>query len=130
MDPALALALYTLLAVLTPLLMIVLNVLLAPYGKGGRNKRVSFECGQRPIKWREAAFPVEYFPYAIIYVAYAVVGLIAFLAALAVAEHPELLVRVSVFLAALSAGAAYLGFSLRRLPQRLWGGVEDVEGDS
>ncbi len=115
----LALSLYTLLAFLTLLVMLLLNLVLAPR-ESRRGKRVGFECGQKPLEWRWTAFPVEYFPYALIYIAYAVIGVIAFLSALTITAHPELVERVLVFLAALSVGALYLGATLRRLPQRLW----------
>ena len=124
MSKELALLLYVIFAIFMPELMLILNVFLAPRGGSRRFQKIGFESGQRPIRWFRAAFPVEYFPYAIIYLAYAVVGLVAFLSALAVAQRPELIDRVLVFLGALSVGAAYLGWSLKRLPQSLWRGEE------
>ncbi len=122
MGKELALTLYVIFAVFMPELMLILNVFLAPRRRNSRFQRIGFESGQRPIRWFRSAFPVEYFPYAIIYLAYAVVGLVAFLSALAVSRSPELMDRVLVFLGALSVGAVFLGWSLRRLPQSLWRG--------
>ncbi|MCS6785025.1 MAG: NADH-quinone oxidoreductase subunit A [Candidatus Caldarchaeum sp.] len=113
-----ALIYYTILSALLPVLLVLGSKLLAPK-KTSRRKRLSFESGQVPFEWVESSFPVEYFPYAIVYVAYAVIALAVFLSVVAVIDNPASALNVVLLLAVLSASSVYAAFTLKDLPQRL-----------
>ena len=113
-----ALIYYIILSAILPVILLVVNMLLSPR-KSSRRKGLPFESGQVPFEWRSTSFPMEYFPYAIIYVAYAVLAILVFLTSLALIESPEAALRVVILLAVLSASSIYLAFSLGDLSQRL-----------
>lgn len=112
------LVIYAALTALLPVLLIVLNALIIPRRRT-KVKELAFECGQPPMEWKSASFPVEYFPYALIYIAYAVVAIIAFLSAVSLIDSPQSGVRVIMFLAILSVSAVYMSFQLPRIRQRI-----------
>ncbi len=118
MSPLLAFILYVILAVATVALMSILPIILAPW-KGTIKKKVLFECGQTPLPWREEAFPYEYFPYLIIYVAYAVVGILIFISSMVLIETPYIADRVLLIFGALTVGAFFIGLQLRELKQKI-----------
>jgi len=113
-----ALIYYAVLSAALPLILLLANKLLAS-GRSGRRKKLSFESGQVPFEWTESSFPVEYFPYALIYIAYAVISIVVFLSAVSVIDSPESSFNVVLLLAVLSASSIYAAFSLKELPQRL-----------
>jgi len=117
-SPLLAFILYVILAVATVALMSILPIILAPW-KGTIKKKVLFECGQTPLPWREEAFPYEYFPYLIIYVAYAVVGILIFISSMVLIETPYIADRVLLIFGALTVGAFFIGLQLRELKQKI-----------
>ncbi|MEM1584526.1 MAG: NADH-quinone oxidoreductase subunit A [Nitrososphaerota archaeon] len=118
MQPLLAFTIYFILAVATVALMAVLPLILAPW-KPSIKKKVSFECGQTPLPWREEAFPFEYFPYLIIYVAYAVIGVVAFISSMMLEETPYLADRIIIAFGSLTIGAFFIGMQLRELKQKV-----------
>lgn len=118
MSSLLTLIIYIILAAATVELMSILPIILAPW-KPSIKKKVLFECGQTPIPWREEAFPYEYFPYLIIYVAYAVVGIVVFISSLILIEIPYLADRVLIFFGSLTIGAFFIGLQLRGLKQKV-----------
>ncbi|MEM3397915.1 MAG: NADH-quinone oxidoreductase subunit A [Nitrososphaerota archaeon] len=118
MQPLLAFIIYLILAVATVALMAVLPLILAPW-KPSIKKKVSFECGQTPLPWREEAFPFEYFPYLIIYVAYAVIGVVAFISSMMLEETPYLADRIIIAFGSLTIGAFFIGMQLRELKQKV-----------
>ncbi len=81
-DPFL---LYVILVLLAPDLFYIVSWLIAP-SRPSRIKRMAFESGQAPIRSALSSFPLEYFPYVIIYIAYAVVSVLVFFSLLAVLE--------------------------------------------
>ncbi len=118
MSPLLTFTLYVILAVATVVLMSILPIILAPW-KGSIKKKVPFECGQTPLPWREEAFPYEYFPYLIIYVAYAVVGVLVFISSMVLIETPYVADRILLIFGALTIGAFFIGLQLRELKQKI-----------
>lgn len=118
MSPLLAFIIYVILAVATVALMSILPIILAPW-KGSIKKKVHFECGQTPLPWREEAFPYEYFPYLIIYVAYAVVGVLVFISSMVLIEMPYIADRILLIFGALTIGAFFIGLQLRELKQKI-----------
>lgn len=121
LSPLLAFALYVVFAVVTVAIMAVLPLILAPW-KPTIKKKISFECGQTPLPWREEAFPYEYFPYLIIYVAYAVLGVVVFISSIVLTEAPYLADRILILFGSLTVGAFFAGLQLRELKQRLSAG--------
>lgn len=118
-DTALwTLLLYTVLTIIAPPIFYLLSVLLAPK-RPSRVKRMLFESGQTPIPVRESSFPIEYFPYVIIYIAYAVFAVAAFIVVLDMLRLGESLLRGILILAALTAGSIYVSTQLPALKQRL-----------
>ncbi|MEM4641829.1 MAG: NADH-quinone oxidoreductase subunit A [Candidatus Caldarchaeum sp.] len=113
-----SLIIYIVVSALLPVLLIIGSKLLSPK-KPARRKKLSFESGQVPFGWTESSFPVEYFPYAIIYIAYAVIALAVFLSVVAVIDNPGAALNVVVLLAVLSASSIYAAATLKNLPQRL-----------
>lgn len=118
MSPLLALILYIILGVATVALMAVLPLMLAPW-KGSVKKKVSFECGQTPLPWIEEAFPYEYFPYLIIYVSYAVIGIAIFISSTVLIEAPFVADRILIVFGALTIGAFFIGLRLKELKQKI-----------
>lgn len=118
MSPLLAFILYVVLAVATIVLMAILPLILAPW-KPLIKKKVSFECGQTPLSWKEEAFPFEYFPYLIIYVAYAIIGVVVFISSIILIETPYLADRIIIVLGSLTIGAFFIGLQLRELKQKI-----------
>jgi len=118
MSPLLILILYVILAVATVGLMAVLPLILAPW-KPLIKKKVLFECGQTPLPWREEAFPYEYFPYLIIYIAYAVAGVIIFISSMMLINMPYIADRILIVFGSLTIGAFFIGLQLRELKQRI-----------
>lgn len=118
MSPLLAFILYVVLAVATIVLMAILPLILAPW-KPLIKKKVSFECGQTPLPWKEEAFPFEYFPYLIIYVAYAIIGVVVFISSIILIETPYLADRIIIVLGSLTIGAFFIGLQLRELKQKI-----------
>ncbi len=113
-----ALIIYLVLVVILPILFWGMNKLLGPR-RPQRKKSIAFECGQEPMRWRPSPFPFEYFPYAIIYVAYAVLAIVAFLTSVTLIDRPDAALRVILILAIISASSIYLALNLRDLGQRL-----------
>lgn len=118
MSSLLAFIIYVVLAVATVALMAILPLILAPW-RPSIKKRVSFECGQTPLPWREEAFPFEYFPYLIIYVAYAVIGVLVFISSMMLIETPYLADRIIIAFGSLTIGAFFIGLQLRELKQKV-----------
>ena len=118
MSPPLTLILYVILAIATVGLMAVLPLILAPW-EPLIKKKVLFECGQTPLPWREEAFPYEYFPYLIIYIAYAVVGVVVFISSMMLIEMPYIADRILIVFGSLTIGAFFIGLQLRELKQRI-----------
>lgn len=110
--------LYVILVLLAPFGFYEISVLLAP-NRPIRTKRMPFESGQTPLPWRVSAFPVEYFPYVIIYVSYAVLALIAFLSALPLMTTAEGGLRALIVLAIITSATFYLSTQISKLKQRL-----------
>ncbi|MCS7125500.1 MAG: NADH-quinone oxidoreductase subunit A [Aigarchaeota archaeon] len=121
MSPLFALTLYIVFAVATVVIMALVPLILAPW-KPMIKKKISFECGQTPFPWREEAFPYEYFPYLIIYVAYAVIGVVVFLSSIVLVEAPHLADRILILFGSLTVGAFFIGIQLRELKQKLVAG--------
>ncbi|GBC71219.1 NAD(P)H-quinone oxidoreductase subunit 3, chloroplastic [Candidatus Calditenuaceae archaeon HR02] len=119
LDTALwTLLLYLILTVIAPPIFYLVSALIAPK-KPSRVKRMLFESGQTPIPARVAPFPIEYFPYVIIYIAYAVFAVIAFIVVLDMLRAGESLVRGLLILAVITAGSIYASTQLPSLKQRL-----------
>jgi NADH:ubiquinone oxidoreductase subunit 3 (subunit A) len=76
---------YVILVLLAPDVFYIVSWLIAP-SRPSRVKRMAFESGQAPIRSAISTFPIEYFPYVIIYIAYAVVAVLVFFSLLAVIE--------------------------------------------
>ncbi|MDW8043428.1 MAG: NADH-quinone oxidoreductase subunit A [Nitrososphaerota archaeon] len=77
--------LYVILVLLAPDAFYIVSWLISPR-RPSRVKRMAFESGQAPIRSAIGSFPVEYFPYIIIYVAYAVVAILVFVSLVSVVE--------------------------------------------
>jgi len=119
MDPALwTLLLYVILTAAAPPVFYLISLLLAPE-KPSRVKRMLFESGQTPIPAREAPFPIEYFPYVIIYIAFAVFAVVAFIVVLDMLRAGTSVYRGLVILSALTAASIYASRQLPSLKQRL-----------
>ncbi|MEM4494811.1 MAG: NADH-quinone oxidoreductase subunit A [Candidatus Caldarchaeum sp.] len=118
MADTFSLIIYVVVSALLPILLIIGSKLLSTK-KSTRRKRLSFESGQVPFGWTESSFPVEYFPYAIIYIAYAVIALAVFLSVAAVIDNPGAALNVVILLAVLSVSSIYAAVTLKNLPQRL-----------
>ncbi len=119
LDTALwTLLLYLILTIIAPPIFYIVSVLIAPK-KPSRVKRMLFESGQTPIPTRVAPFPIEYFPYVIIYIAYAVFAVIAFIVVLDMLRAGESLIRGLLILAVITAGSIYASTQLPSLKQRL-----------
>ncbi|MCS7095221.1 MAG: NADH-quinone oxidoreductase subunit A [Thaumarchaeota archaeon] len=90
--------LYVILVLLAPDIFYLVSWLIAPR-RPSRVKKTAFESGQAPIRSALGSFPVEYFPYVIIYVAYAVIAILIFVSLVAVAEAgvtPSLLLLLTL----------------------------------
>lgn len=105
-------------AFLVSLLFVLLGMLLS-HKRVKRTKVLTFECGQKPFEWRTLQFPIQYFPYLIIYVVYAVVAILVLVSLFYVFEVPDALTRVTVFLAILAFSSIFLSVNLKRLVQRI-----------
>lgn len=105
-------------AFLLSLLFVLLGMLLS-HGRRKRTKVLTFECGQKPFEWRTLQFPVQYFPYLLIYVVYAVVAVLVLVSLFYVFEAPDALMRVTVFLAILAFSSIFASMNLKRLIQRI-----------
>ncbi len=77
--------LYVILVLLAPDVFYIVSWLIAP-SRPSRVKRMAFESGQAPIRSALSSFPLEYFPYVVIYIAYAVVAVLVFFSLLSVLE--------------------------------------------
>lgn len=118
MSSLLALMLYVVFAVATVGIMAATPLILAPW-RPGVKKKAPFECGQTPFPWIEQAFQYEYFPYLIIYVAYAVVGIVVFISSMILVDAPHLADRILVLFGSLAVGALFIGLRLKTLKQKL-----------
>lgn len=105
-------------AFLVSLLFVLLGMLLS-HKRVKRTKVLTFECGQKPFEWRTLQFPIQYFPYLIIYVVYAVVAILVLVSLFYVFEVPDALMRVTVFLAILAFSSIFLSVNLKRLVQKI-----------
>lgn len=110
--------LYVILVLLAPLIFYEVGVILAPR-RPSRVKKMAFESGQAPLPWRVAPFPIEYFPYVVIYIAYALLAVIAFFSVLPLIGTSEGALRLVVVLGVIAASSVYLSSQLRRLVQRV-----------
>jgi len=113
-----ALLIFVVAAFLVSLLFILLGLLLS-HRRAKRTKILTFECGQKPFEWRTSQFPIQYFPYLIIYVVYAVVAILILVSLFYVFEVPDALMRVTIFLAILTFSSIFVGINLRRLVQKI-----------
>ncbi|MCS7117730.1 MAG: NADH-quinone oxidoreductase subunit A [Thaumarchaeota archaeon] len=90
--------LYVILVLLAPDVFYLVSWLIAPR-RSSRVKKMAFESGQAPIRSALSSFPVEYFPYVIIYVAYAVIAILIFVSLVAIVETgvtPSLLLLLAL----------------------------------
>jgi len=110
--------LYVILVLLSPLVFYEVGVILAPR-RPSRVKKMAFESGQTPLPWRTAPFPIEYFPYVIIYIAYALLALIAFFSVLSLIGTTEGALRIVIVIGIIAASSVYLSSQIRSLVQRV-----------
>jgi len=113
-----ALLTFVVAAFLVSLLFVLLGMLLS-HKRVKRTKVLTFECGQKPFEWRMLQFPVQYFPYLLIYVVYAVISILVLVSLFYVFEVPDALMRVTVFLAILAFSSIFVSINLKRLVQRV-----------
>ena len=113
-----ALLIFVVAAFVVSLLFVLLGMLLS-YRRAKRTKVLTFECGQKPFEWRTLQFPIQYFPYLIIYVVYAVVAILLLISLFYVFEVPDALMRLTVLLAILTFSSIFASINLKRLVQRI-----------
>lgn len=113
-----ALLIFVVAAFLLSLLFVLLGMFLS-HRMVKRTKVLTFECGQKPFEWRTSQFPIQYFPYLIIYVVYAVVAILVLVSLFYVFEVPDALMKVTVFLAILAFSSIFLSVNLRKLVQKI-----------
>ncbi|MCS7143007.1 MAG: NADH-quinone oxidoreductase subunit A [Aigarchaeota archaeon] len=110
--------LYVILLILAPIGFYEISWLLAP-SRPKRIKRMAFESGQTPIPWSFSRYPIEYFPYVIIYVSYAVLALIAFFSVTPLLVTREGALRALIVIGAITLGSFYLSTQIPKLKQRV-----------
>lgn len=113
-----ALLIFVVAAFLLSLLFVLLGMLLS-HRRLKRTKVLTFECGQKPFEWRTSQFPIQYFPYLIIYVVYAVIAILVLVSLFYVFEVPDALMKVTVFLAILAFSSIFVGINLKKLVQKI-----------
>lgn len=110
--------LYVTFCLLAPIVFYLLSIILAPK-RSSKVKRIPFESGQTPIPYRVEPYPIEYFPYVIVYVAYALLALIAFMTSISIMESAETLFTGILILSIITIVAIYLSVYMRNLVQKL-----------
>jgi NADH:ubiquinone oxidoreductase subunit 3 (subunit A) len=113
-----ALILYVVFCILAPIIFYLISVILAPK-RPSKVKKMLFESGQTPIPYRVGPYPIEYFPYVIIYVAYALLALVAFITSISLMESTETIYVGVIVLSIITAASIYLSLFMRNLTQKL-----------
>lgn len=113
-----ALIIYAVFCVLAPIIFYVLSVILAPK-RPSKVKKMLFESGQTPIPYSVNPYPIEYFPYIIIYVAYALLALVAFITSISMLGSAESLYSGIIILSIITVISIYLSLYMKNLTQRL-----------
>ncbi|MEM2909484.1 MAG: NADH-quinone oxidoreductase subunit A [Nitrososphaerota archaeon] len=111
-----ALLIFVVVAFLVSLLFVLLGMLLS-HRRVKRTKVLTFECGQKPFEWRTLQFPIQYFPYLLVYVVYAVIAILVLVSLFYIFETPDALMRVTIFLAILAFSSVFVSINLKRLIQ-------------
>ncbi len=96
----------------------MISVILAPK-RPSKVKKMLFESGQTPIPYRVSPYPIEYFPYIIIYVAYALLALVAFITSISLMESTESMYGGAIILSIIATASIYLSLFMKNLTQRL-----------
>lgn len=113
-----ALTIYVILSLFLPIFFIVANLILSPRNPG-RKKRLSYETANEPLEeYRPNPLPWEYFPYALIYIAYAVLALVVFITVISLASFPDFWLKSVIFLAILSVASVFMSAQLPKLIQK------------
>jgi len=113
-----ALILYVMFCLLAPIIFYLISVILAPK-RPSKVKKMLFESGQTPIPYRVSPYPIEYFPYIIIYVAYALLALVAFITSISLMESTESMYGGAIILSIIATASIYLSLFMKNLTQRL-----------
>ncbi len=113
-----AFLMFVVVAFLVSLLFVLLGMLLS-HRREKRTKVLTFECGQKPFEWPTLQFPIQYFPYLIIYVVYAVIAILILISLFYVFEIPDALMKITIFLAILTFSSIFLSMNLKRLVQKI-----------
>jgi NADH:ubiquinone oxidoreductase subunit 3 (subunit A) len=113
-----ALILYVMFCLFAPIIFYLISVILAPK-RPSKVKKMLFESGQTPIPYRVSPYPIEYFPYIIIYVAYALLALVAFITSISLMESTESIYGGVIVLSIITAVSIYLSLFMKNLTQRL-----------
>ena len=119
-----ALILYVMFCLLAPIIFYLISVILAPK-RPSKVKKMLFESGQTPIPYRVSPYPIEYFPYIITYVAYALLALVAFITSISLMESTESMYGGVIVLSIITAVSIYLSLFMKNLTQKLERGEDN-----
>lgn len=105
-------------SIVISVLFVLLGMLLSHrYRK--RTKVITFECGQNPFEWRSYRFPIQYFPYLLVYVVYAAVAVLVFISIVYAIGSDEAMPKLLMLFALLTIASIFLSINLRNLSQKI-----------